>query len=100
MKSPRPDSDLLRPLVERERNDCCDEPPATNVDLERLTGLGQGDGHIGHADGLLEERRLGAARDVPDLVIAVIHVVPLTGDAPVHHLEADETTADALRALR
>ena len=54
---------LLLPLVERHVDDPRLEPAAADVDLEFGAGGGLGRPGVGHADRLLQERRLGAAGD-------------------------------------
>ena len=51
--------------------------------------------HVGHADRLLQERRLRAAGDDADLLAVVEHGMAVTRDGALGHLEADRWSSRA-----
>ena len=56
--------------------------------------------HVGHADGLLQERRLRAARDLAGRDAVHEHRVTVPRDGAVDHLEADQPPRQAVPLLR
>src|SRR3954468_10867584 len=76
---------LFRSLVERHRDHPRPGPAAADVDVEFGAHGRVRRRHVRHADRLLQERRLGAARDPADRRVASgrVHVVTLACDAAV-----------------
>src|SRR3954468_22359156 len=81
-------------LVERRRHHLGGDAPSANVDLEGLVDRRGGRRDVGQADGPLEERRLGAARDLAGFDARDVDRAAGPGDAAVDHLEADDAARD------
>src|SRR5262249_51565326 len=79
----------LLSFVKRQRDDARARPATANVDVEVVTDGRVLHRQVRHADRLLQERRLCAARDHADLCFADICLVAVARDAPIHHLEPD-----------
>src|SRR5690349_5175008 len=89
----------LLPLVERHRYNPCRCGAAANVDVNVGARAAVIDGHIGHADRLAQERRLGAAGDDADWRAALDDAVAMPRDAAIDHFEPDQPARDAARFL-
>src|SRR3954466_11742709 len=83
-----------RSLVERQRHDARAGRPVADVDGD-LGIRRRGRGHVGHANGLLQERRLRATRHLARGHAVNQYRIAVTRDGAIDHLEADEPPGEA-----
>src|ERR1700732_2608205 len=86
----------MRPLVEGQRNNFGRGSRATNLHAKACPRLGQRRWHVGHPDVVAKGEGDVSRSHRADLLAIADHVVAVTGDAAVEHLEAHEPPRESL----
>src|SRR6185369_9858326 len=82
-------------FVKGQRHDLRLRDATANVDLNLASGCGKGRRNVGHADGLLEKRRLCTARDLAHSIALMQHRVSPPRDSALEHLETNQRAREA-----
>src|ERR1700694_2328676 len=88
----------MRPLVEGQRDNLGRGSHATHLHAKAGPRFGQRRWHVGHPDVVAKGEGDVSRGHRADLLAIADHVVAVTGDAAVEHLEAHEPPSDSLLA--